>query len=370
MVWTFAYVLRDLIFFVGFFAGFSVTTLADPDSREVEFKAQAGKLKTSDSIETRLDALNWIEQNAKDPYAKEVLPILEKYIKDEKKPTLRDKAVGAVAIIALNQRPRVPCPMILLEAIDDEDENVRQTAGCTSVVFRRFPPNCLDLLFRLEKKGHSDRRSDIHAILARAAPQDQHVLTVLRAATEDKNFSVRHNAQMALFEATKNIGDKIAYLLRLHLECHTTPNLPDTATEKDKQENSFRHLAHFGALYFLLTTAEEQTNELASVMIKQLEDKEPIRRRAAAFFLSQYFAGRWSGERPDLQMLLSDSKKGNEFANQKMPVSKKLTTRLRELRIKEVLRKLSKEDPDGEARKHAASALGAVDRPSNGKERE
>jgi HEAT repeat protein len=315
------------------------------------------KLNPKNPQKDRLAALEWIAKNSKDLHAKELLPALETYAKDDKEAEVRAEVVFAIGRIGLDQKPMMVCPMILMQALDDQDVFVRQMAGFMSTQFKKFPSKTVEFLLRLEKEGNPDRRSDVHNLLALAGPNEGRVLKVLRKATKDKDFQIRHNAHIFLFQATDKLEDIVPYFLIYHAERLEAEPLPVDASEEQKTERGSKDLLRLVIITKLLEFGEKRTEEMATLLIKLLESNESYHRRGSTLYIGQSFDSEANSNDASKENNKPDSKAANEKPKLQYDFSKKLAARLRELKIEDVLRKMSKEDPDEEVQINAAIAL-------------
>src|SRR5262249_51523342 len=165
-----------------------------------EFQGQINRLKPGSTKSAMFEALKGMRGNEKAPNAGSVLPGLEKFIPNEDDARTRNQAVYTLAVIALAHKR--PCPVLLIKCIQDEDEQVRQTAGCFADQFRSFEPGSLEILLRCVESPTEQIRDSALMVLAYAGGKDKRVLAALEKAKADKSFGIRHNANAALFTAS------------------------------------------------------------------------------------------------------------------------------------------------------------------------
>src|SRR5947207_15175315 len=105
----------------------AVAPAAEKTSPSMEFSAQIQRLDPKHDRATRLKALEWLIAHHAAKDAGLAIPVLERIIRKDTDERVREDAVVALQRVA--KKLRKPCPLVLLEAILDEDVMVRQAAG-------------------------------------------------------------------------------------------------------------------------------------------------------------------------------------------------------------------------------------------------
>jgi hypothetical protein len=340
---------------------FAQVHAGEPVSNEADFKDRMEKLGPKNSQKNRLEALEWIIERSEEPFVKAALPALESLAKNEKDDKVRTQVVLAIVRIGLDQNPKIQCPMVLLEALEDKCVYVRQYATLAGQ-FRKFPPNALEFLLRLEKEGIPDMRSDVHLLLAIVGKKDERVLKILRAATKDKDARIRHNAHIFVFKVTNKLEDIVPYFLSYHADCTLAPPLPPGASEKELSDRVDRDLTHSPIMAGLLEHAKKRTDELATLLLQEAEQTdESARRRNAIIFLGQCFSA-YSLDESEVFRAFGvpkpeDLKDVTVVVKTVLIPPRELVSRLQEMKVDKRLTTISTNDKDTEVRKAAAEAL-------------
>jgi len=315
-------------------------------AEEAPFAAQARRLEPSNPLKYRLEAIAWLDKNHDRPAAAQIMPALVRCLKEDVAPKVRGQAVQVLAIIAKAQKPTV-CPLAVVEAFEDKSADVRSLAGTVSGLFTTFAPGSVDVLLRCMKNSDRDTKGTAVGILGQAYGKDNKILAVIRAATTDKDCLVRHNAQIALFNATGRLEGIVSYYLRLRLEL---PEQPAGVSEEDNYERCRKNMIRLAVLFGIHNLAQEQTAAVGKLVIGQLGDADPVTRQAAVHFVGEYAA---EVEGANGEKLFGKKDEGKETP----PRGQKLSACLQELKVEEHLRKLAQEDPSPEVRTTAAAAL-------------
>jgi hypothetical protein len=116
-------------------------------------------------------------------------------------PEVRREALIVVARIARSKK--LSCPSLIIEALLDPDEEVRETAQ-NHLVFERFGDDAYPLLERALREGDTTARSLVLTPLGDLAANDPRALAALKRATADTSPLVRHNAHAALWRANRD----------------------------------------------------------------------------------------------------------------------------------------------------------------------
>jgi hypothetical protein len=252
--------------------------LPPPTDKEVE--AQARLLDLSNDKETRLRAAKWFNGKS---FAKNIdlgVPALERCIRKDPDMECRREAVGSLAMIA--KRLGRPCPLAVIESFLDKEDEPRWMAMANLGLFKTFEPGAVDVLLRAAESERPGVRSDSLLILAQAGPKDERGLRAIEKGKEDKTFQVRHTAHVAWFTATDRLPDYLDYVIRVRedAEAALRPVPPDP--EAAQNEKAMRNLFILGATIRTIEWSEQRPDELATDLLKRLEDKSPLMRRGAA----------------------------------------------------------------------------------------
>src|ERR1700730_9078706 len=106
---------------------FAAVAQAADKTPMLEFSEQIQRLDPKHGRATRLRALEWLIEHHAAKDAELAIPVLERIIRKDTDERVRENAVAALQRVARTLGK--PCPLVLLEAILDEDEMVRQAAG-------------------------------------------------------------------------------------------------------------------------------------------------------------------------------------------------------------------------------------------------
>jgi len=340
----------------------------EPPVTEAEFRQQIQRLDRKNDQAGRLKALKWIAEHPAAKQAELAIPALEHLIRKDPDEKIRDEALLAISKVARKQGK--PCPLVLLEAVLDDDVGVRQSAGTVSEFFTTYAPGAVPVLLRGVWSEDAGIRSDCLRLLACAGPRDQVVLAVIETAMHDRIFQVRHNAHCAKFRATNNLGEFLGWLVRLQEdEEGVLYPLPE---EKDlrAQERTVRNLAVIGSATLIIEWCDKRPDELAAALLQLLDSKSPLVRRGAARLIGAAFVkvnppqpGK-SGDdfsRQALSYLYHDTKSpktGDETGRR--AEKSKAGVCLEKLNVRDRLAKLSADDMDPAVRRAARDALGQL----------
>src|SRR5262249_42112287 len=132
--------------------------LADDSADRSELADQIRKLGPSNSQEVRLEAVRWVIKHLERPDATDAMPALIARIRNDADAMVRGKAAEALGLIANRQKPKV-CPLAIVEAFEDKNEDARQLAIGVSGLFTDFASGSKEILLRCLKKGDRDVRS-------------------------------------------------------------------------------------------------------------------------------------------------------------------------------------------------------------------
>jgi hypothetical protein len=256
-----------------------------PTPPVAEFKDNLKRLEHSKDKEVRLGILKWLSRHAWAKSAELAIPVLERTIRTDPVMEVRRDAIATLSTIA-RQRKK-PCPLGLVEGLLDKHEEVRFHAAVYIGLFKSFAPGTVDILLRGARSEDANCRRDSLLILADAGRKDKRALAAIEKGTHDKDFMVRMDAHRAMFEATGNLGPYLAYMIRVREDPDGVLSPAEKNSEIWKREHAFRNLFLIGSLVRLHEWSEERPDELASFLVKFLDDKSPMMRRGSANLIGQ-----------------------------------------------------------------------------------
>jgi len=254
------------------------------DSLEAQFAEQVRQLDAKKSKKERLAALKWIEQHVKREEAERAVAALERCLKKDPDADVRSQAVQHLAVIALHRKE--PCPLAVVETMLDPDAGVRNLAGSCAWMFKTFSSGAVPVLLRCMKSDDPEDRNTAVSLLARAGGKSEKTMRVVREATRDKEYFVRHNARIALFSLSDKLEDIVPYCVRVQVE------LPASAPRPDKTEEVKRDLANRGlimqlSLLKLAGLVESRPDECTKLLKTLLQDPSATTRRETASALAE-----------------------------------------------------------------------------------
>jgi hypothetical protein len=251
--------------------------LPPPTDKEVE--EQARLLDLSNDKETRLQAAKWFNGKS---FAKNIglgVPALERCIRKDPDMECRREAVGSLAMIAHHLSR--PCPLAVIESFLDKEDEPRWMAMAYLGLFKTFEAGAVDVLLRAVESEKPGVRSDSLLILARAGPKEERALRAIEKGKDDKTFQVRHTAHIAWFTATDRLPDYLDYIIRVREDADGSLQPVPRDPEAAQNEKAMRNLFILGATIRMIEWSEQRPDELATDLLKRLEDKSPLMRRGA-----------------------------------------------------------------------------------------
>ncbi|MGD0896325.1 MAG: HEAT repeat domain-containing protein [Thermoguttaceae bacterium] len=193
-------------------------------------------------------------------------PVFSDLLKD-RNPSVRMAAVRAVGLNAFRAKKKL-CPIEVIRALLDDNQEVRQTAANYTGVFERLPEEAFPVLVKALRHGDRDVRQsaagDFHR-LGKAAEQGVPELT---KAMEDRDPFVRHNATVSLWHITR----RAELVLRTNLQI-----LCGGTTERKRDES----MLLVATASFIRKMGVEATQDTASALIGLLRDSSPTVRAGA-----------------------------------------------------------------------------------------
>jgi HEAT repeat protein len=233
---------------------------------------------------------------------------------DDPNADVRMAAINAVAVKYYVDEKAKVCPMELIRALFDKNEQVRSLAGCYVGVFDELPRESLPLLVKALESQDRLIQHNVAGIFDKFGDAAKDAVPNLTKALEYKDPWVRHNATVSLWHITHD--PKL--FLRTNLDILSK----HTVTEDG---NNFTPEAITGS--FIIMIGKEAPKEVGQALIDFLADSSPNIRASAV---------------RSLRALAIDDKKAKSV--------------LQELKTEEVLRKLLK-DEDEEVQREALFAL-------------
>ena len=206
------HVLRWPLVLVSLTVVAAVARSADPTPTDADFTEQLRKLDAKNDKADRIAVLRWLNWNAAAKNAGLAIPALEKCIRDDPAMEVRRDAIGTLMVIA--RKLDKPCPLVLIEMLQDKEDEVRWTAGVDAALFKTFAPGAVEVLLRQVASANAEVRSTSLYFLARAGGKDKKVLDAIDKAKKDKVYDVRHSAHCAWFTATDNLEEFVSYIIR------------------------------------------------------------------------------------------------------------------------------------------------------------
>jgi hypothetical protein len=323
----------------------------EPPPTDAEIKSQIERLDPKNADAERLDAAKWLGRHAKAKNAHLAGPALERCIRTDPSADVRDAAVLGLAKIAKDRDEA--CPRAVVEAMLDKDMFVSQTADVVADMFKKFPPGSVEILLRCAESEDDNRRARCLGHLARAGGKDRRVVEAIEKATKDKCFGVRHNARVALFRATDNLAEFLAYLIRLLEDPDGVLSPVDAASEEGKRERVTRHLVSLSAVVLIVEWSDKRPDDLAPALLKLLDSPSAQMRRGAVRQIGA------SAVKVDLAG--PDGKKGPAVppgpSGVEKPQPSNVAGRFEKLKAEDRLRDLRDNDPDDTVRAAARVAL-------------
>jgi HEAT repeat protein len=339
---------------------FCVTAPGQEPSR-ADFDAQIARLTPTASRDDRLRVAEWLTSNARSKHAPLGMPALEKLVRKDPDAEVRAKSVAALLLIA-NAHEK-PCPLALVEALRDPHEDVRVNAAVG--LFKQFEPGAVAVLLDGTGDKIPDVRSDCVMLLATVAPKDPKALAAIERAKADSNSNVRHSAHCARFKATDDLPEFLAYFIRLREDSASIKDRHPPGSEEEKHEQARFNLYQIGSAVRLVEWSNQRPAELATALVKLLDDKSAIMRRGAASLVGAtakkveldpmpLWKNIPEALRPVIDPTVGAKKEGP-------PEPSPAALKLRELKVEDKLRELRDKDPDESVRIAAIIALKRLD---------
>jgi hypothetical protein len=283
------------------------------------------------------------------------IPALEKCIREHANWAVRQEAVYALWRIA--EVHKKPCPLVLVKAMLDDRELVRQSASIGASWFRSFEPQCVEVLLRCAESEHASVRSQALLSLARAAPKDKRVLAALEKGQKDERILVRHNTHVAIFHATDDLEQFLRYLVRLREDPEAMLAPRPKEKERRDRDEAHRWLSLIMATVLLGDWSEERPAELAEALMKCLDDKSHVMRRGACRMIARAV---WLDNETAKSKYLGETPRPDV---KEAPLKRsKTAVHLDKLKVRERLAELRDNDADASVRAAAREAIESLDK--------
>lgn len=312
----------------------------------------------------RLAALEWLGKHIRDPADGETVAALDRCLKDADA-KVRVAAVEARGNLAL--QIKAPCPVGVIAAMLDGEADVRENAINWSGVFPagRYTQDAAPVLLRCVKSEHPGVRSLGVLLLSQLPKADATILRTVKELTNDKQFLVRNDAQIALYRITGKLDDVVPYCLRFRLEARDAARIQ---TDKlPAEERAQRNLVNLGVNMRLSNLIEDRTDDLTRYLIGLLMSEDATLRRATAIFLADRYRGLaqppkagaidfpYSEYFPRTPFDDPEAQRKQREANAKKQAA--FNQRLEELGVEKRLRQLRDADPEALVRGAATEAV-------------
>lgn len=196
----------------------------------------------------------------------------------EKDIEIRRKMVLSLAMGIIKYKSKFECPKTLVEAIDDEDEEIAAYADAGVGASEKFSKTAIPLIFEAAKSKEPNMRTTAVFALGTLAANSPRAANELKRLMNDPDEGVKYNAHNAHFRATGEFRRYVTFLLRLHSTPHQ--DLPEE-TPSQKRKKEWTELAHLSTAIQFYTFNKDRPKELANELIANLTHKESGVRYAA-----------------------------------------------------------------------------------------
>jgi hypothetical protein len=193
----------------------------------------------------------------------------------EKDAEIREAAVFAIGGAGFNGGP---CPLIVIQALNDPDKSVRTAAATYVGIYERYPKRGLPLLLAAATSKDVNVREAIPAALQHADGKSPKVRATLKHMLSDPELGVRNNAHAAFFQLTNDVHVYVSHLLQITVY-RGKRQKPQTAAQKRRRDLEDL-LATLGAMKFYELT-RRRPKDLATALIGHLSHSKPAIRKCA-----------------------------------------------------------------------------------------
>lgn len=232
------------------------------------------KAKPGNAKEVRIDALQKLQYSKpKDPAA--VCKLLEQFVDDEDI-QIRDSVFFALAVVGT--KGELECPLVLIEAINNEDNHVSKIAGDMAKLFNKIPEAALTEIAKAAQSQNWRRRCDAASLLHGKSQKTSESIKILTPLLTDSNEFVRYEAQLSHFKATRDFSVFVTYLLRY--TSRLNQSIP-AKTEQEKKEKKWRAFQKWSVATFFYRFAFHRPKDLAKELVEKLQEKDARVRQSA-----------------------------------------------------------------------------------------
>jgi HEAT repeat protein len=192
-----------------------------------------------------------------------------------------DKEIRVNALIALAEialASKRPCPLAIVRATVDPEQDVRRFAVTYCPAFEKHPAEAVPLFLRALEYDDPMVRSCVLMPLAGAAKaQDQKVLEAIKKACKDIDPIVKNNAFAALWQVTNDMQLVVPYWLSVF----ETPKSENHKSDKEDKKGETARLITLGAQVKIKELSKKQPREFLKTLTALFHDESPSLRKAA-----------------------------------------------------------------------------------------
>ncbi len=231
-----------------------------------------------DALEKLSDQLN--RRDGEKPQAPaEICKVLEDYA-SETDIDIRRKAFTALGITGLyGQRVgKMDCPLLILKAMNDEDDQISGAAQGIVIISQRFSKNAIPLLIEAAEANDISLHLAAVQALARVASDSPDAMKTLKKLMEDPAENIVNLAHQSHFEATNDFPYYVKYLLKSSSSLNA---YPPATTDIQKRNETGRAYRLVGVAMKFHNFAEHRPKDLAKALIENLSHKDARVRQSA-----------------------------------------------------------------------------------------
>ncbi|HQR09540.1 MAG TPA: hypothetical protein PLN21_22140 [Gemmatales bacterium] len=324
-----------------------------PAVQQAEFQANIKILQSNKSDQAKIAALKRLELT-KVKEATQSFPAIESLLKGQHSQDLRCQAAISLGVMAFQRK--LTCPLALIDAMFDQDDEVASFAANYAGVFKRFPDNIVDILLKSAVSKQSFIRSHTMTILAHAGSKDKRVLDVLEQALNDSSPSVRNNSHVTLYALTNNFERYLEYRLILLIDKESVLGKVDPSTKEGKNEIEAMDLMKLGSQIQIIQWSENKAEDYSSNLLKFMKSDQTLLRRAAILSAKNCFV------KVDVDYFMKSYLEKYAKADETKERQPKAAKMLMDKGIVGELQKLENSDPDSKVRRMAKFAIDEIKR--------
>jgi HEAT repeat protein len=217
----------------------------------------------------RAAALVAIRGIAKDLRALSAVPAILSCLRD-KEATVREEAVAALGSILYLQKQ--PCPLALVEMLNDSDADVRLAASTYGGIFSEYPEGSLVIFKKAARSPDRNLRSNAPHLLKVAGGNAPEVVRIMQELADDPDWQVANNAEIALWHVTKNVERFTLFCLR---SIAAYRPVEGDAAKAENQQQAIRNLQAASLVGLLKQEARSQPVELSRALLKGCQHPTP-----------------------------------------------------------------------------------------------